>query len=121
MAALAYFKIGDLDCSQYVKELKVKKSTNYNAQTNAAGNTVVDYINTKRQIEVSIITLNEVDAKAILAACAAFNVSISYRDPVNQALVLDVNCIIPDTDVEYYTIQYNKVMLNDFKLKFTEL
>lgn len=118
---MAYFKIGDLDCSKYVKELKVKKSTNYNAQTNAAGNTVVDYINTKRQIEVTIITIDESDAQSILAACAAFNVSISYRDPVNKALVLDVNCIIPDTDIDYFTIQSGKVMLNDFKLKFTEL
>lgn len=118
---MAYFKIGDLDCSQYVKELKVKKSTNYNAQTNAAGNTVVDYINTKRQIEVTIVTIDEKDAQRILGSCAAFNVSISYRDPVNRALVLDVNCIIPDTDVDYYTIQTGRALLNEFKLKFTEL
>jgi hypothetical protein len=118
---MAYFKINGTDFSQYVNELKVKKSSNYNAQTNAAGDTVVDYINTKRQIEVGIITLNESDAQTILAAVEGFNVLISYRDPRTGALVENVNCIIPDTDVDYYTIQSNKVMLNDFKLKFTEL
>ena len=118
---MAYFKINDVDFSQYVESLKVKKSVNYNAQTNAAGNTVVDYINSKRTIEVGIITINEADAKAILTACAAFNVSISYRDPATGVLVEDVNCIIPSTDVDYYTIQTDKVMLNDFKLKFSEL
>lgn len=118
---MAYFKINNVDYSQYVNELKVKKSANYNAQTNAAGNTVVDYINSKRQIEVGIITIDEADAKKILSAVEAFNVSISYRDPATGALVESVNCIIPSTDVDYYTIQTNKVMLNDFKLKFTEL
>lgn len=118
---MAYFKINDVDYSQYVNELKVKKSANYNAQTNAAGNTVVDFINSKRQIEVGIITIDEADAQALLTACAAFQVSISYRDPATGALVEGVSCIIPDTDVDYYTIRVDKVMLNDFKLKFTEL
>lgn len=118
---MAYFKIGDVDFSAYVNELTVKKSANYNAQTNAAGDTVVDYINTKRQIEVGIITLDEADAQTILAAVEGFNVLISYRDPRTGALVEGVNCIIPDTDVEYYTIQTDKVLVNEFSLKFTEL
>lgn len=118
---MAYFKINGVDYSKYVESLKIKKSANYNAQTNAAGDTVVDFINSKRQIEVGIITINESDAKAILTACEGFNVSISYRDPRTGALVENVNCIIPSTDVDYYTIQTAKVMLNDFKLKFTEL
>ena len=118
---MAYFKINNVDYSKYVESLKVQKKANYNAQTNAAGNTVVDFINSKRTIEVGIITIDEADAKALLTACAAFNVSISYRDPATGALVEGVNCIIPSTDVDYYTIQTNKVVLNDFKLKFTEL
>lgn len=118
---MAYFKINNVDFSQYVNELKVKKSANYSAQTNAAGNTVVDYINSKRTIEVGIITIDEANAKSLLTACAAFNVSISYRDPATGTLVEGVNCIIPTTDVDYYTIQREKVILNDFKLKFTEL
>ncbi|WP_299043897.1 hypothetical protein [uncultured Campylobacter sp.] len=45
---MTYFKIGDVDFSMYVNELKVKKQHNYIAQTNAAGDSVVDYINSKR-------------------------------------------------------------------------
>lgn len=55
---MAYFKIGDVDFSLYVNSLKVSKTANYSAQTNAAGDTVVDYINSKRTIEVGIIPLN---------------------------------------------------------------
>lgn len=118
---MAYFKIGGTDFSHLVSELKVSKETNYNAQTNAAGNTVVDMINRKRQIEVGIIALNEADAKALLNAVEEFNVSISYREPTTGTLVQGVNCIIPDSEVEYYTIQNNKVKLKAFNLKFTEL
>ncbi len=42
---MAYFKIGSNDYSKYVCELKVGKKHNYSSQTNAAGNSVVDYIN----------------------------------------------------------------------------
>jgi hypothetical protein len=55
---MAYFKIGEIDFSPYVNSLKINKSANYNAQTNAAGNTVVDYINSKRTIEVGIIPVD---------------------------------------------------------------
>lgn len=118
-----YFKINGVDYSIYVNELKIKKSANYNSQTNAAGDTVVDLLNTKRQIEVGIITLDESVAKGLLQAVDGFNVTISYRDPrsISDEILEEVNCIIPSTDVEYYTIRSNKVMLNDFKLKFTEL
>ena len=47
---MAYFKIGTTDYSKYVNALKVDRGANYNAQTNAAGDTVVDYINHKRTI-----------------------------------------------------------------------
>ena len=56
---MAYFKIGKTDFSNIVNELKVDNTSNYNSQTNAAGNTVVDYINTKRIIEVGIIPLDD--------------------------------------------------------------
>lgn len=118
---MAYFKIDGVDYSTFVNELKVKKATNYNAQTNAAGDTVVDYINSKREIEVGIIPLDDADMSKLLTAIDAFNVSISFRNPQTNALEEDVNCIIPDSDVEYYTIQVNKVMYNALTLTFTEL
>lgn len=118
---MAYFKIGENDFSIYVNELKVSKTANYNAQTNAAGNTVVDYINSKRTIEVGIIPLNDTAMAQLQAAIDAFNVSISFRNPKTNELEENVNCIIPESGVEYYTIQANKVMYKALNLKFTEL
>lgn len=56
---MAYFKIGDVDFSAYVNALKVTNSNNYTALTNANGDTVVDYINNKRTLEVGIIPLDD--------------------------------------------------------------
>lgn len=118
---MAYFKIGGVDYSSCVNELKVNRNNNYTAQTNAAGDTVVDYINSKRTIEVGIIPLMDNMMAQLLADLDAFNVSISFRNPQTNILEENVNCIIPSTDVEYYTIQANKVMYKAFTLKFTEL
>lgn len=118
---MAYFKIDNKDFSQYVNELKVQRKANYNAQTNAAGNTVVDYINHKRTITVGIIPVDDeamIDLQSVIGNLA---VSISYRDPVTGALAENVYCILPDNNVEYYTIQTDKVMYKAFTLKFIEL
>lgn len=118
---MAYFKINGVDYSKYVNELKVKQTANYNAQTNAAGDTVVDYINAKRSIKVGIIALDSSVMPQIQEAIDGFNVAISFRNPKTNALEENVNCIIPSNEVDYYTIQANKVMFNGFDLTFTEL
>lgn len=118
---MAYFKIDNVDFSKYVNELKINKKSVYNAQSNAAGNTVVDLINAKREIEVGIIPLNDAAMTQLQTAIDAFNVSISFRNPKTGALEEGVNCIIPDNNIEYYTIQANKVMFKAFTLKFIEL
>ena len=118
---MTYFKIGDKDYSMYVNELNISTDTNYNAQTNAAGDTVVDYINKKRSIEVGIIPLNDAVMADLQADIEAFNVSISYLNPNTKLLEENVNCIIPSNKVEYYTIQINKVMFKGLTLTFTEL
>lgn len=118
---MSYFKIGDTDYSMCVNQLIVDKEAHYNAQTNAAGNTVVDYINHKRTITVGIIPLDSESMAALLADIDAFNVSISFRNPLTGLLENGVNCIIPSSNVEYYTIQADKVMYKAFTLEFIEL
>lgn len=117
---MSYFKINNNDYSMYVNELKVKTSTTYRAQTNAAGDTVVDNQKAKRTIEVGIIPLSDTIVKQIMEDVEAFKVNISFLNP-NTAVVETVLCIIPSNEVEYYTIRADKVQFKAFNLKFTEL
>ena len=117
---MAYFKINDVDYSQYVNQLNVGTEVNYNAQTNAAGDTVVDYINSKRVIEVGIIPLTPTYLASLTSAIANFAVSISFLNP-NTNTLETIDCIIPSSNVEYYTIQAGKVMTKAFTLQFIEL
>ena len=118
---MAYFKINDIDFSLCVNQLKINKTNTYTSQTNAAGDTVVDYINAKRTIDVGIIPLDSAAMAALQNAIDAFSVSISFRNPLTNELEEHVSCIIPTNGVEYYTIQANKVMYKAFTIQFIEL
>lgn len=118
---MAYFKIGNTDFSDIVAELNVRYQPLFNSQTNASGNTVIDMINSKRLIEVKIITINSTKMAQLLNAIKNYNVSISYRDPITNELATGVNCLIDDIPVEYYTIQTQRVLYNETKLSFQEL
>lgn len=118
---MAYFKINGLDCSKFVNQLKINKNFVYNAQTNANGDTVVDVINSKREIEVGIIPLNDAIMAQLLTIIDGFNISISFLNPQTNKLEENVACIIPSNGVDYYTIQAGKVLFNAFTLKIIEL
>lgn len=118
---MAYFKIGEVDFSKYVSALKIGDAANYNAQTNAAGDTVVEYINRKRTITVGIITVDAAAMIELQNAIDAFSVTLSFRNPKTNELVENVKCIIPANEVEYYTIQTDKVLFKAYTLTFTEL
>lgn len=118
---MAYFKINNTDFSTYVNKLQVGTEHFYKSMTNAAGNTLVKYVNSKRTFEVGIIPLDSTAMKNLLTEVDKFNVSISYRDPETNALVENVNCIIPNHLVEYYTIQVGKVSYKAFSLQIKEL
>lgn len=117
---MAYFKIGENDYSAYTNELKIRSATTYRAQTNAAGNTVVDNANKKREITVGIIPLNDTVMKKLLADLDKFQVGITFRNPETNTDEYTL-CIIPESEVEYYTIQAGKVRYKAFNLTFVEL
>lgn len=118
---MTYFKLNENDISHCVNKLNISKAANYTAQTNAAGDKVVDYINAKRTIEVGIIPLTPVDMVALQTAINGFSVTLSFLNPVTNELEENVNCIIPENAVSYYTIQADKVLFNAFTIKFIEL
>lgn len=117
---MAYLKINNIDVSMYVSGLKVSKAANYSAQTNAAGNTVVDFINHKRTIEATIIAVNDAAMRTIQSLLEDLQVSITYRNPTTGELV-SINCILPQSEIEYYTIQAENITYKAFTLTFTEL
>lgn len=118
---MTYFKINGKDFSKYVSALRVERKAKYNAQTNAAGNTIVDYITSKRDIEVEIIPLDSAAMVEVQQELYNFNVNISFRNPYTGALEEDISCIIPDDEVEYYTIRADKVQFKAMTIKFSEL
>ena len=118
---MAYLKINGIDFSNYVNELEIENKSVYTAQTNAAGDTVVDYINRKRTIEVGIIPLDSAAMVALQTALNELVVSLSFLNPVTNTLEENIQCIIPSKNVSYYTIQAGKTLFNKFSLKFTEL
>lgn len=118
---MAYFKIGSNDYSAICSGLVVRRSVMYNAQTNAAGNTVADYINTKRTIEATIIPLDAATMLKLQIDLAAFSVNLSFLNPATNTLEENVACIVPETEAQYYTIQATKTMFQPITLTFTEL
>ena len=118
---MIYFKIGDTDYSNYVSGLTVTKNTNYNGLTNAAGDMVVDFLNQKRTIDVVIIPLDVAKLNSLLTAIDSFNMTINFYDPKTNKISENVNVIIADYSVEYYTIQDTKQMVQAFTLTFVEL
>lgn len=116
-----FFKINGVDYSKYVKALNISTVSNYTAQTNAAGNTVVDFINKKRSIEVGFIPMYAADALAIRQAISDFYVSISFLNPDTNTTAINVNCIVPESDIGYLTIRQDKTMVGEFSLTFEEL
>ena len=118
---MSYFKINGLDFSMNVNQLDIDKMANYVSQTNAAGDTVVDYINSKRMITVGIIPLDAEQMVNLQAAISEISVNISFLNPTTNTIEENVLCLIPDNAVSYYTIQADKTLFNAFQLTFTEL
>ena len=117
---MSYFYIGATDLSNYTSALEVQYQHNYTQQTNALGNTVVDYINRKRIVTVQIIALDDSTVKTILDAIDAFSVTIRILEPKTKSLQT-ITCKVEDYIVSYYTIQQSKTQFQQFNLVFTEL
>lgn len=117
---MEYFKINDVDFSMYVNALNITKNHIYKSQINAAGNTIVKYVNSKRIINVGIIPLDSESMIALQAALESMTVSISFMNPETGALET-ANCMISTQSVDYYTIRVGNTKFKAFTLQFTEL
>ena len=117
---MAYFKIGNTDFSNKIAELTVATKQVYNAQTNAAGNTVVDNITAKRTITIKTIPMTQAELQTLLLA-STFSCSISFLNPETGALANNIPVIVPQKSISFYTIQANKVIMKAVQLSYQEL
>lgn len=117
-----FFKIEDTNFSHIIAKLNIEKQHSYKSQTSAGGNTTVDYVNSKRQIEIEVISLDDVAMAQLLGYLDLFSLKISFLNPKTNVLEEGVQVIIPTNKVEYYTIQGgNNVRFNAMNIKFQEL
>ena len=116
-----YFKIGGKDFSGVVSGLKVGYEVLVSDKSgrNANGDTVVDIINRKRKVYVTLRHTTDAEMRAFLEAVAPYVVDISYLDP--QTNILKTAQTYTGTpEPEYYTIS-DKTIFKPLSLNFVEL
>jgi len=117
---MTIFKIGSKDFSGLVSALKVGYETlvSDNSGRNAAGDTVLDVINMKRKIYVTLRHTTFAEMQEFLAAIANFQVSISYLDPRTNTLQT-ASTYTGTPEPEYYNV--SQTIYKPMSLNFIEL
>jgi hypothetical protein len=116
---MSYLKINNVDFSQYVSALEVSTVHNSKSRTNAAGNMNVKYINTKKVITAKIIPLDAASSKALIEELNKFQVTVEYLEPEDNTLK-EIECIVPDHKIKYYSITADKTLINAYTVTFTQ-
>lgn len=117
-----YFTINNKDFSHIVSGLKIGYETlvSDSSGRNAAGNTVIDVINRKIKVYVTIRHTTDEEMKEFLSAIGDYVVNISFRNPETNAMTT-INTYIGTPEPEYYTIQPKTVIYKPMSLNFIEL
>lgn len=118
---MAFLKINGNDYSKYINILSIGIEHVYTGGTLSNGKDWAVYKRTKHTFTVGIIPLESSVMAQLEADISGFYATVSYRDPQTDALVEDIDCIIPVHDVEYYTIRADKVSYKAVTLIIKEL
>lgn len=118
--ATTIFKIGNTNFSDLVSGLKVGYETlvSDSSGRNANGDTVIDIINTKRKVYVTLRHTTTTEMKNFLAAVEDYTVNISFLDPKTNALTT-IKTYIGTPEPEYYNV--SKSIYKPMNLNFIEL
>lgn len=114
---MSYLKINNTDFSGIVSGLKVGYETLVSDKSgrNAAGDTVVDVINKKVKLYVTLRHTTEEEMRSFLAAIESYVVNATYLDPKTNSLKT-INVYTGTPEPEYYTISkttiYKPMSLN---------
>ena len=116
-----YFKINDVDYSNYVSGLKVGYETlvSDNSGRNAAGDTVIDIINRKIKVYVTLRHTTQAEMKKFLGAIKDYVVDISFLNPETNQMY-NITTYTGTPEPEYYTISKNTIY-KPLSINFIEL
>jgi hypothetical protein len=116
-----YFKIGNSDFSSLVSGLKVGYETLVSDESgrNANGDTVIDIVNKKRKIYVTLRHTTNSEMASFLAAIEDYVITVSYLDPKTKTLK-SIQAYTGTPEPEYYTIS-DKTIYKPLSLNFIEL
>ena len=116
-----YFKINNVDLSHLVSGMKVGYETlvSENSGRNAAGDTVLDVINKKTKIYLTLRHTTNLEMGLFLNSISDYVVNVSYLDPTTQVLKT-ITAYTGTPEPEYYTIS-DKTIFKPLSLNFIEL
>lgn len=117
---MTIFKVNNTDFSDLVSGLKVGYETlvSDSSGRNANGDTVLDIINTKRKIYVTLRHTTIAEMKSFLSAIAPYQVTVTYLDPKTNSLQ-SASTYIGTPEPEYYNISHS--LYKPMSLNFIEL
>jgi hypothetical protein len=115
------FKINDKDFSNLVSGLKIgyEVLVGENSGRNANGDTVIDIVNRKRKIYVTLRHTTNAEMAAFLAAVEGYIVTVTYLDAKTNTLKT-ARTYIGTPEPEYYTIT-DRTLYKPLSLNFIEL
>lgn len=119
---MAYFKIGGVDFSHLVSGLKVGKETlvSDDSGRNAAGDTVIDVINTKYKVYVTLRHTTQAEMNSFLNAINGYVISVSFLNPLTNVMET-ITAYTGTPEPEYYTIQGSNIIYKPMSINFIEL
>jgi hypothetical protein len=118
---MAYLKINNVDYSSLVSGLKIGYETlvSDSSGRNAAGNTVIDVINRKVKVYVTLRHTTNQEMRSFLDAIKNYVVSVTFLNPKTNTLST-ITAYTGTPEPEYYTIS-DKTVYKPMSLNFIEL
>ena len=116
-----YFKINNVDYSFLISGLKVGYETlvSDNSGRNAAGDTVIDVINKKTKLYVTLRHTTQEEMASFLSAINPYVVEVEYLEPITNVLK-KITAYTGTPEPEYYSIS-NKTIFKPMSINFIEL
>lgn len=116
-----YFKINNVDFSDYISGLKIGFETLVSDKSgrNANGDTVIDIINRKIKVYVTLRHTTSNEMQTFLNAISGYIVEVSFLNPKTKALT-KIKAYTGTPEPEYYTIS-DKTIYKPLTINFIEL